>query len=171
MNIWAFYYPDRKTLPQITVTIDGTEHHSQDPPDASDDLDQWHMWEPVSVSNLKLDNHTLEIWVEEASQDNPFCFYEVAVTAPTSNALVAESGSTSSSSGSATSSTAAATSSSNSAVKAHSSAGPIVGGVIGAVALTLIICGALFWWYRRSHKNGYARTGLDDDGTWHILHD
>ncbi len=158
IGIWGFYLPKRD-LPQLNVEVDGTFIRPLLPASTSDNQSVWHQWEVAYVTPLDLKNHTTTLQVVEASHANPFCFWKVEALVPDRlSQLVSEPSSTAEITSSPTSS-AIPSGSGN-----HTPVGTLVGAVIAAVSLTLLLCGALFLWWRRSRQHRYRRTSLDDDG-------
>ncbi|RPD56712.1 hypothetical protein L226DRAFT_573785 [Lentinus tigrinus ALCF2SS1-7] len=169
--VWGSYHPANK-LPAVSATQDGQAARILPPNPIPNNTNpnsslQW----LVVFTQDGLKNHTLEIVADGASAATPFCLWRIDVTAPVrqqSNfaeaSPVGSNATTSSSSTlSATSTVPSSTSPPSHASSRGPSTGALVGGVIGAVSLTLLICGTLFFWYRRQHKHRYAPTDLDDD--------
>ena len=161
-------------MPAVSATQDGQATRVLPPNPIPDNTSphaylQW----LVVFTQDELKNHTLEIVATGASAATPFCLWRVDVTTPVRSQIeLAQATSSGGSNATASStSTLGATSTSGTGPSSTSSAssrgpstGALVGGVIGAIALTLLICGGLFFWYRRQHKHRYAPTDLDDDG-------
>ncbi len=173
-NVWATYDPTWQQVPAVSATQDGKSVPIQPPPRTPNrencDPNAWAQWLVLS-SQDELKNHTLKIVAEGASENTPFCLLEVDVKGPVRFGVLAEANAAGSN-GTATSSTTQTSSSTYSSTSPPSwsasrglSTGAIVGVVIGAVSLTLLLCGALFYWYRRHRKHQYTRTDMDDDGT------
>ncbi|TFK88981.1 hypothetical protein K466DRAFT_50321 [Polyporus arcularius HHB13444] len=173
-NVWATYDPTWQQVPAVSATQDGKSVPIQPPPRTPSmencDPNAWAQWLVLS-SQDELNNHTLKIVAEGASENTPFCLLEVDVKAPVRSGVLAEANAAGSN-GTATSSTTQTSSSTPSSTSPPSSSasralstGAIVGVVIGAVSLTFLICGALFYWYRRHRKHQYTPTDLDDDGS------
>ncbi|RDX48742.1 hypothetical protein OH76DRAFT_626355 [Lentinus brumalis] len=140
-----------------------------DPPDTSSNADISWQWYVCQAQGLSSQNHTVEITVTEATQNQAFCLDVFDVMMPQAAQILEQSGGNSTT----TASTTSATSSSSAGVAAakKTSTEAIVGGTLGGIILTLVICGALFFWYRRRKQHQYARmTGDDDDFDRHSLH-
>ncbi|KAI0747500.1 hypothetical protein C8Q74DRAFT_506434 [Fomes fomentarius] len=158
IGIWGFHLPNRD-LPQLNVEVDGTFIQPLLPASTSDNQSVWHQWEVAYVTPLDLKNHTTTLQVVEASHANPFCLMKFEALVPDRlSQLASESNSTAETTSSPTSSASAIPSGN------HTPVGTLVGAVIAAVFVTLLLCGALFLWWRRSRQHRYRRTSLDDDG-------
>ncbi|RPD56710.1 hypothetical protein L227DRAFT_578641 [Lentinus tigrinus ALCF2SS1-6] len=151
--VWAYYSPG-SDVPQLTCTIDGRSVQVLDPPDTSENPNVWWSWYVCQGQGLASQNHTVELAVTEATQEMVFCLDTFDVKTSQLSQLIQESTTTTTSPSSSASAGAAA--------KAKTPVGAIVGFTIGGIALTLGICGALFFWYRRRKQHQYARMSGDD---------
>ncbi|KAI0738839.1 hypothetical protein C8Q80DRAFT_213568 [Daedaleopsis nitida] len=169
-GVWAFYYSGDSV--RLTCVIDGaTSIDANDPPREEDGSPaaSWLSWLVCETpTTLAQQNHTLEVRVSSASENTQFCFDQIQLRTSQLAANLGAEGSPTAADTSAT--TTAANSTSTIAPGGSSSSrrgevGAIAGWTVGAIVLTLAICGGLFYWYRRRKQRAhrYERTSSEDD--------
>ncbi|RPD71590.1 hypothetical protein L226DRAFT_525210 [Lentinus tigrinus ALCF2SS1-7] len=153
VHVWA-YYVSGHAVPQLACTVDGRAMQVLDPPETSGSPELYWQWHVCQARGLPLGNHTVEVTVISATPTKDFCFNKFDVVTSQVSPFLQDSGGNSTS-------TILTTSSISPPVVGM----PMVGFAIGGIVLTLLICGASFYWYgcRRQHRYAPMSQGDDDD--------